>query len=329
MSYSRSSIKLSFIVMLFSAASVVASVEISVDSIEINESGGSFVVSAIVDEPTDVGVYGINMQFGSFGPAIDNVVYDAKNLLEGMSELGTNFGTSAHPATLNSGDIVRYVALSNGSTVISGSQALMQVDFSLEPGFPPGDLFDVSFLALEDQPTVRVIVGDGPVILPPTITITSDQLPFEPCDLNLDGVCNAGDIDLLSTEIRGGSPDVQRFDLNDDSVVDNSDRLVWIGDLMNTFVGDADLDGEFDSGDFVQVFTSNQYEDGIAGNSTWATGDWNGDADFDSGDFVAAFTEGGYEKGPKPAALVPESHSSASLLVCISLLFRVMISRRR
>ena len=56
MSYSRSSIKLSFIVMLFSAASVVASVEISVDSIEINESGGSFVVSAIVDEPTDVGV---------------------------------------------------------------------------------------------------------------------------------------------------------------------------------------------------------------------------------------------------------------------------------
>ena len=105
----------------------------------------------------------------------------------------------------------------------------------------------------------------------------------EPCDVNLDGVCDASDVDLLSGD----------------------DRTNWIVNLMNTFVGDSNLDGEFNSTDFVAVFSAGEYEDGIAGNSGWAEGDWNGDGDFDSSDFVAAFTDGGYEKGPRPAA-VPE-----------------------
>ena len=77
-----------------------------------------------------------------------------------------------------------------------------------------------------------------------------------------------------------------------------------------TYFGDADLDGDFDSNDFVAVFAAGQYEDVLVGNSTWATGDWNGDAEFGSGDMVFAFQFGGYELGPRAAAaVVPEPGS--------------------
>ena len=65
--------------------------------------------------------------------------------------------------------------------------------------------------------------------------------------------------------------------------------------------GDANRDGVFDSADFVQVFQMGEYEDAIAGNSTWQEGDWDGDGDFDSADFVAAFQTGLYEV-PPPAS---------------------------
>ncbi len=151
---------------------------------------------------------------------------------------------------------------------------------------------------------------------------------FPAGDFDSDGRLSQNDIDLLTGVMLSGVVP-PTFDLNDDLTIDQEDRRIWVEDLASTYFGDSNLDGQFNSNDLVVVFQHAGYEDGIAGNSTWATGDWNGDADFDSGDFVAAFTEGGYEKGPKPAALVPESHSSTSLLVCISLLFRVMISRRR
>jgi hypothetical protein len=82
---------------------------------------------------------------------------------------------------------------------------------------------------------------------------------------------------------------------------------MWVTDLKSTYFGDANLDGEFDSGDLVEVFRAGHYEDGVERNSGWSTGDWNGDQEFDSGDFVKAFTGGGYERGPRPAAAaVPE-----------------------
>ena len=87
---------------------------------------------------------------------------------------------------------------------------------------------------------------------------------------------------------------------------------------MNTYVGDSNLDGEFNSTDFVVVFTANEYEDGIPNNSGWAEGDWNGDGDFDSSDFVAAFTDGGYEMGIRPAAVVPEPSTYALLLTVVA-----------
>ena len=128
-------------------------------------------------------------------------------------------------------------------------------------------------------------------------------------DYDRNGVLDVADIDLLSREARQGT-NSRRFDLNQDTHVDDRDRQVWVVDLKRTYFGDANLDGEFNSGDFVDVFVQGQYEDDLPANSTWATGDWDGDAEFTTADFVVAFTLGGYESGPRAAArFVPEPGS--------------------
>ena len=60
--------------------------------------------------------------------------------------------------------------------------------------------------------------------------------------------------------------------------------------------GDANLDGYFDSSDFVRVFQAGKYEDETSQDVTWAEGDWDGDGRFTSSDLVAAFIRGVYEQ---------------------------------
>ncbi|MCA9215829.1 MAG: CotH kinase family protein [Planctomycetales bacterium] len=59
-------------------------------------------------------------------------------------------------------------------------------------------------------------------------------------------------------------------------------------------IGDANLDGQFDSTDIMLVFQSGEYEDSIGKNSTWQTGDWSGDGEFTTVDLVLAFQAGNY-----------------------------------
>jgi hypothetical protein len=127
-------------------------------------------------------------------------------------------------------------------------------------------------------------------------------------DFVTDGVLNAADIDALTTEVRAGTNNIA-FDLNGDALVDKQDHRVWVKDLRNTWFGDANLDGEFNTADFVAVFQIGEYEDGIAKNSTWSEGDWSGDGDFDSGDFVVAFQDGGFELGQRLVTSVPEPNA--------------------
>ena len=97
------------------------------------------------------------------------------------------------------------------------------------------------------------------------------------------------------------------YDLNQDEQVNGDDRLYWIETLKDTYVGDADLDGQFDSHDMVAVFVAGEYEDDLADNSTGATGDWDGDGEFQSDDIVFSFQFGGYEQGPPEAVpAIPE-----------------------
>ena len=134
-----------------------------------------------------------------------------------------------------------------------------------------------------------------------------------PCDLNGDGDCNAADIDALTVATLAGNQD-PKYDLDGNGTLNFDDRKVMVDDLLYTYFGDANLDGQFNSADFVEVFSAGQYEDAVADNSGWATGDWNGDLDFDSNDFVTAFAAGGYEMGPRAAvSAVPEPSSMVLL----------------
>ena len=129
-------------------------------------------------------------------------------------------------------------------------------------------------------------------------------------DFNGNGELDAEDIDILNADIRAGIG-LPAQDLNGDGAINAADRTAWVHDLKNTWFGDANLDGEFNSSDFVQVFTAGKFESDV--DATWADGDWNGDGRFNSSDFVAAFGDGGFEIGPRAVENVPEP--SAIVLV--------------
>lgn len=156
-------------------------------------------------------------------------------------------------------------------------------------------------------------------------SVELESTPDVEGDFDGDGLLTGADIDLLSKEVVAGTNDAA-FDLNADNVVNDADRTVWVEDLKKTWFGDSNFDGEFNSTDFVVVFTAGEYEDAVDGNSGWEQGDWNGDMDFNSSDFVTAFQGAGFEMGARPAVAVVPEPSSLSLLG-IGLLF--VLRRRR
>ncbi|MCA9214304.1 MAG: hypothetical protein KDB27_14630 [Planctomycetales bacterium] len=140
--------------------------------------------------------------------------------------------------------------------------------------------------------------------------------PSIPGDYNNDGRLDGLDLDLQAVQMMSGDP-IRRFDENNDGAVDQMDRLVWVRDYASTWMGDSNLDGEFNSSDFVDVFKTGEYEDGVEKNSTWATGDWNGDLEFTSADFIVAFQDGGFEQGQRNASrVVPEPSCCLWLVLC-------------
>lgn len=135
-----------------------------------------------------------------------------------------------------------------------------------------------------------------------------------PGDYNGDGTVDGQDIDLQAAAMASANPDLSLYDEDDDGVVDGNDRRILLRDHVGTWMGDSDLNGEFNSSDFVTVFSSGKYE--TSQPATWGEGDWDGDGVFASSDFVAAFGDGGYEVGPRTATqAVPEPSGIAMLLV--------------
>ncbi|MDG2381140.1 MAG: hypothetical protein P8N76_05660 [Pirellulaceae bacterium] len=125
-----------------------------------------------------------------------------------------------------------------------------------------------------------------------------------------------------------GEPSDPTIRLDDGSLTDATERANYVHEVLGTWIGDSNLDGEFNSTDFVVVFTAGEYEDELADNSIWATGDWNGDSEFNSSDFVAAFSDGGYERGAIAVAAVPEPVSGAMLLSALVCLLPLRRLRR-
>ena len=97
-------------------------------------------------------------------------------------------------------------------------------------------------------------------------------------DYNGNGNLDAGDLDLQAAQmVLNPVPPPLGYDLNNDNLVNFNDRLVWLHDLKKTWVGDSDLNGLFNSADFVLAFQAGKYE--VAGTTaTWVQGDWSGDS---------------------------------------------------
>jgi hypothetical protein len=150
--------------------------------------------------------------------------------------------------------------------------------------------------------------------------------PLAAGDFDESGTLDLADIHLLTEQIQSNDLDLE-FDLNDDSLVTSDDLKTWVKDLRETWIGDANLDGEFNSGDLVAVFEVGEYEDAIQENSGWAEGDWDADGDFTSGDLVLAFQDGGYMAAAVPA--VPEPTSVVMLLAGLIGLAIVSNTRRK
>jgi len=89
----------------------------------------------------------------------------------------------------------------------------------------------------------------------------------------------------ITNEIKGGSHEGFFFA----RVVDLDDLKILVEDCLQSKIADADLNGAFNSSDFVYVFRAGKYEDTVDDNANWSEGDWNCDGDFTSRDLVFAF----------------------------------------
>jgi hypothetical protein len=146
-------------------------------------------------------------------------------------------------------------------------------------------------------------------------------------DFNRDGELDLVDIQQLVGAISTGS-DEPRFDADSTGTVNAADLRFWVEELKQTWFGDANLDGQFNSADLVSVLAMGEYEDLIEGNSNWASGDWDADSDFTTADLVTALADGGYEQGPRDV-VNPVPEPAAGLLLALGMLIRTLACRTR
>lgn len=135
-------------------------------------------------------------------------------------------------------------------------------------------------------------------------------------DYNRDEQLTLVDLERLTMETHALEPH-RRFDLNRDELVSRDDIAFWITGLKKTWIGDANLDGQFNSTDLISVFQVGIYEQNQG--ASWASGDWDGDQRFGSSDLIVAFQDGGYENGARTSvAGVPEPSISGWFCVLLA-----------
>jgi hypothetical protein len=155
--------------------------------------------------------------------------------------------------------------------------------------------------------TAKMAFGNDPLNWV-SATPTPGTVDYTSGDVNADGAVDADDVQVVCSAIMtDGNP---AFDYTRDGVLTFADFEYFIRRVVGTTFGDANVDGTFNSTDLTLIFQTNQYEDSIPGNSTWATGDWNCDGEFTTRDIVTAFMYGRYEQS---VAAVSTSHIAGAI----------------
>ena len=116
-------------------------------------------------------------------------------------------------------------------------------------------------------------------------------------------------------------------DLNGDLVLDQADLDFWIKDLKQTWVGDVDLDGQFDRADLISVLQADKYGRDLF--ATWSEGDWNADGRFDQSDVILALQDGGYDRAALAAVSPVPEPSTVALLAIGCILLTLHVSHQR
>ena len=155
-----------------------------------------------------------------------------------------------------------------------------------------GDLSDESYQGTTaDDHFFGVRYGDGLDQGISSLTITNEGgtgieidhiqylLPSVRGDFNEDGLVNAVDIDLLTDAIRHGDAS-PRFDLTRDDSLNQSDLEFMITDVLSTYFGDLNLDGDVDFADFL-VLSANFAKPG-----GWAQGNLDLEENVSMDDFL-------------------------------------------
>jgi hypothetical protein len=255
----------------------------------------------------------------AFGQDISNHIDSLNGGQDGFDPVPFAVGQAYEPPDMN-----QTLPLSPGDEVLAGTTFVFEVNVAdaaiqtyLQQSLASGQLG----LAVTSVHTTGQLVEGGAypnfatanhfAYAGPVLTFQVEIADTLKGDFDGDGMLSSTDIDSLTGEILNGNHDVL-FDLNGDELVNAEDRRMWVEDLFGTYFGDSNLDGEFNSGDFVMVLQAGEYEDSPAGNSTWVTGDWDGNGEFNTGDLVFSLQSGGYELGPRAAVVGAARNSLAT-----------------
>jgi len=118
--------------------------------------------------------------------------------------------------------------------------------------------------------------GD-PTLVPATMGDGDSSSDPKPADFNNDGKIDVIDIDLLYNNM---GTDLLKYDINNDNIINQLDMDELIQVRLNTYYGDANLDGIVDMKDYdILAYNWNSYVD------SWGSGNFNGDGYVDIFDY--------------------------------------------
>lgn len=187
-----------------------------------------------------------------------------------------------------------------------------------EPELPQLVAFDDAIA----EGVIGLVAATSPAALaePTPVDVLFDDLTFLPSvvgDVNKNTSLDGDDIDRLSTAIEESETNLF-LDFNQDMMVSELDRRVWVEELAQTFLGDADLNGAVEFTDFL-VLSENFGQPG-----GWSDGDFDGNGEIAFSDFLALSANFGQVAA---VASVPEPNSMTVAL--LGGLVLISVARRR